>query len=309
MKEFRKTAFFLLFCVILSGCSKPTETQEEEEWKKTITEETLVIPGLKEEYTFLFLTDTHMVVPDEADSDKVEEYANLRFDEFQNEEDISSAEQFREWVDYANEQKIDALLLGGDIIDYPSIANIEYLEENLEQLEMPYLYALGNHDWTFPWEYMTVYGEETYLTQLEPYMQSNSAIHKLETEELIIVAVDNSANQIEPEAMEEYSRILQQGKPIIVMLHVPLLTQSVLTKAKEAWSGQVVLGGGNYGGIYPDEVSAEFIDMTTAEDSPVRAVLAGHVHFADRDMINENIDQIVGDAGYKGSAVLLHVKG
>lgn len=309
MKEFRKTAFFLLFCVLLNGCSKPTETPEEEEWKKTITEETLVIPGLKEEYTFLFLTDTHMVVPDEADSDKVEEYANLRFDEFQNEEDISSAEQFREWVDYANEQKIDALLLGGDIIDYPSIANIEYLEENLEQLEMPYLYALGNHDWTFPWEYMTVYGEETYLTQLEPYMQSNSAIHKLETEELIIAAVDNSANQIEPEAMEEYSRILQQGKPVIVMLHVPLLTQSVLTKAKEAWSGQVVLGGGNYGGIYPDEVSTEFIDMTTAEDSPVRAVLAGHVHFADRDMINENIDQIVGDAGYKGSAVLLHVKG
>lgn len=309
MKEFRKTAFFLLFCVILNGCSKPTETQEEEEWKKTITEETLVIPGLKEEYTFLFLTDTHMVVPDEADSDRVEEYANLRFDEFQNEEDISSAEQFREWVDYANEQKIDALLLGGDIIDYPSIANIEYLEENLEQLEMPYLYALGNHDWTFPWEYMTAYGEEMYLTQLEPYMQSNSAIHKLETEELIIVAVDNSANQIEPEAMEEYSQILQQGKPVIVMLHVPLVTQSVLTKAKETWSGQVVLGGGNYGGIYPDEVSTEFIERTTTKDSPVKAVLAGHVHFADRDMINENIVQIVGDAGYKGSAVLLHVKG
>lgn len=309
VKALKKTTCFLVLCTLLTGCTKPTEAPQEEEWKKTIAEETLVIPGLKEEYTFLFLTDTHMVVPDEADSDKVEEYADLRFDEFQNEEDISSAEQFREWVDYANEQKVDALLLGGDIIDYPSIANIEYLEENLELLEMPYLYALGNHDWTFPWEYMTAYGEETYLTKLEPYMQSNSAIHKLETEELIIVAVDNSANQIEQEAMEEYSQILQQGKPVIVMLHVPLLTQSVLTKAKEAWSGQVVLGGGNYGGIYPDEVSAEFIDMTTAEDSPVRAVLAGHVHFADRDMINENIDQIVGDAGYKGSAVLLHVKG
>lgn len=303
------TVCSLVCCACAARTKKEQNQEPEDEITMHVADEKLEIPGLSGEYTFLYLTDTHMVVPDEADSDKVEAYADLRFDEFQNAEDISSAEQFGAWMEYANEKQVDALLLGGDIIDYPSAANIEHLEENLEKLQMPYLYALGNHDWTFPWEYMTQYGEETYLPMLEPYMQSDSAIHWLELEELILVAVDNSANQIAPEALEEYREILQKGKPVIVMLHVPLLTQSVLTKAKEAWSSAVVLGGGNYGGIYPDEASTEFISLTTAEDSTVVAVLAGHVHFFDKDMINERIVQIVGDAGYKGEALLLTVTG
>ena len=71
----------------------------------------------------------------------------------------------------------------------------------------------------------------------------------------------------------------------------------------------MVLGGGNYGGIYPDEISTEFINLTTAEESPVVAVLAGHEHFYDQDMINENIVQIVGDAGFKSEAVRITITG
>lgn len=308
--------FSFLFCACQSG--KANQNVEEQNtmageqdasWDMHITEETLEIDGLKREYTFLFLTDTHMVVPDGEDSEQIEEYAGQRLAEFRNAEGVASAEQFEQWINYANRQQVDALLLGGDIIDYPSAANIKYLEEHLEKLEMPYLYTAGNHDWTFPWEYMTQYGRETYRPMLEPFMQSDCAIHELEFEDFIIVAVDNSSNQIEPEAMEKYREILNKNKPVIVLLHVPLLTQSVLTKAKEVWSGGVVLGGGNYGGIYPDEISAEFMELTTAGDSPVAAVLAGHVHFYDKDGINERIIQLVGDAGYKGSAVLLRVGG
>lgn len=310
----------VVFLFLLCACQNGKEIQDAEEqdtmaegqdvsWDMHITEETIEVDGLVQEYTFLFLTDTHMVVPGGEDSDQIVEYTEQRLAEFRNEEDVASAEQFEQWMDYANRQQVNALLLGGDIIDCPTAAGIEHLEEHLEKLEMPYLYTPGNHDWTFPWEYMTQYGRETYRPMLEPYMQSNCAIHELELEDLIIVAVDNSTNQIAPEAMEEYRTILEKKKPVIVMLHVPLLTQSVLTKAKEVWSSGVVLGGGNYGGIYPDEVSTEFIELTTAEDSPVVAVLAGHVHFYDRDGINERIIQIVGDAGYKGSAVLLRVNG
>lgn len=307
--------FLVLSAVLPAACQKENADQkakvenEEVPWDMHVGEEIIEVSGVEGEYTFLFLTDTHMVVPDEQDSDKVEKYSELRFDEFQNEEDIASAEQFEQWMTYANEQGVDALLLGGDIIDYPSAANVEHLEENLKKLQAPYLYALGNHDWTFPWEYMTQYGEETYLPMLEPYMQSDSSFHELEFDDLIIVAVDNSANQVDPEAMEEYRNILKKGKPVILMLHVPLLTQSVLTKAKETWSSSVVLGGGNYGGIYPDEVSSEFIELTTAADSPVAAVLAGHVHFYDKDQINDNIVQIVGDGGYKGEALLIRITG
>ena len=79
----------------------------------------------------------------------------------------------------------------------------------------------------------------------------------------------------------------------------------------EAWNSPVVIGAGNFGGIYPNEESEKFISLTTAADSPVELVLAGHVHFYDRDVIEgeKNVLQVVGAAGYQGNAVLIHITG
>ena len=51
--------------------------------------------------------------------------------------------------------------------------------------------------------------------------------------------------------------------------------------------------------------------MTTASDSPVVAVLAGHVHFYDKDVIEgeKDVPQIVGDALFHGSALRLRITG
>jgi len=107
------------------------------------------------------------------------------------------------------------------------------------------------------------------------------------------------------------SRNLAEKKPVILMLHVPLYTEAVLHKAAAVWKGGVVLGGGIHGGIYPDTVSTEFITLTTAKDSPVELVLAGHVHFALKSDIQgeKNIPQIIGDAGYKGKATIIQISG
>lgn len=296
------TATSLLFTI--SGCS-----EQEPEWEKSITEYTIEIPELKEEYSFLFLTDTHMIVRDEQDTQQVEDNAAPRYKDFRNAEGISSSDQFSEWIAYANDQETDGLLLGGDIIDYPSGANVKYLDSQLKELKVPYLYTLGNHDWTYPWEYMTELGEDTYLPMLEPYMKGETAIHYMDCGEFLIVSVDNSSNQVNEDALKQYEEILALGKPVILLVHVPFLTQSVLTKAKRIWKTGVVLGGGNYGGIYPNESSRRFMDMTTAADSPVAAVLAGHVHFADFDYIvgEKKVLQIVGAAGYKGEGALIRV--
>lgn len=295
---------FLMAGMCMSGCASA-------DWEPQIIEEEIVIEGLNGEYEFLYLTDTHMIVQDEADSQQVKENAQARYEEFRNREGVPSAEQFGNWMAYANEEALDGVLLGGDIIDYPSEANIQHLKQNLDTLQMPYVYTLGNHDWTYPWEYMTLTGLETYLPMLDEFMEGNSAVHSRDYGEFVVVAVDNSGNQINDAAMAECERILEEGKPVILMLHVPIVTQSVLGRAKEVWSGGVVLGAGNYGGIYPNETSQKFMDMITAEDSPVAAVLAGHVHFYDKDYIDgpKKVLQIVGDGGFKGSAVRITVKG
>lgn len=299
---------------LLTGCSgqRPAEQKTTlREFEPNIIETELVIEGLTGEYDLLLVADSHAIVASKEDSLQEAENKAERLPMFQNEKGVTSAEQLTGLLEYANAEAVDAVLLAGDIIDEPSAANIAYLNERLAALKMPCLYTLGNHDWTFPWEYMTDTGKETYLPLLAPYMEENPVIHKLDMGEFVIVAVDNSANQVNAEALQEYAEILREGKPVLVLVHVPFLTQSVLGKAKESWSTPVVIGGGNWGGIYPDENSDSFVAMTLASDSPVEAVLAGHVHFYDEDVMEgeKNVTQIVADAGFHGSAVKIHIRG
>ncbi len=297
--------------ILLPGCGRTEEDGSGQKWEKHITEETLSIEGLDREFTLLFLTDTHMVVPGENATEQERENEALRSPEFVNEEGVPSWEQFPGWIRYANENKVDAVLLGGDIIDTPSEANLKWLEEQLSQLEMPYLYVNGNHDWTYPWEYMTETGRETYLPLLEPLMQDSTAIQRLDFGGFLVVGIDDSTNQVAPEALETYENILKEDRPVIVMAHVPFMTQSVLARAREAWGSPVVIGAGNFGGIYPNEDSERFTALTLGADSPVELVLAGHVHFYDRDVMEgeKQVLQLVGGAGFQGNAILLHVTG
>lgn len=93
------------------------------------------------------------------------------------------------------------------------------------------------------------------------------------------------------------------------MLHVPFYTQPLLDKTSSVWQNSVVLGGGVHGGIYPNDISAEFIGLITSKDSPVAAVLAGHVHLSDISYIQgeKEILQITGDAGFKGKGTIIHI--
>lgn len=279
-----------------------------------ITEETIAMPGVQRDYDILFITDTHAMEVSEEDPDMVREYQRVRRQQMYGRENGADPGNLEDWVSYANAVDADAVFLGGDIIDCPSRGNLDYLETQLGRLKMPYLYTLGNHDWTFPWEYMTEKGRELYLPQLQEYMGGDAALHTWETEDLLAVAVDDSPGQINAgirgDTLERYRELLEKGKPVILLMHVPLLTQSALERAKKEWPSSVVLGGGNYGGIYPNETSGEFIELTTAADSPVELALSGHLHFYDRDDIEgeRKILQLVGNAGFQGGGVMLHIR-
>lgn len=315
------TIAVLLSTAFLCACASSPPLNETSEFTKTdeiqeviITENNLDsyelnIPEISGEYRFLFLTDSHITITGGLDSKTVRDYSAHRLSQFRQETGLVSSQIFTAFMNFTKEEPLDGLLLGGDIIDSPSSANIKFLSDSLNNLKLPYIYTLGNHDWTYPWEYMTENAVTKYLSALSPYMEENPAIHTQEFEDFTIVSVDNSSNQINPAALDEYKKILTAKKPVILMLHVPLYTESLLTKTSKQWSGSVVLGGGIHGGFYPNNVSAEFIRLTTAEDSPVVLVLAGHVHLGDKsDIIGEkSIPQITGDAAYKGRASMIHI--
>lgn len=71
-----------------------------------INKKELTIEGLQEEYYFLHITDTHAG------------RENLTRD------GISAAERLKEYVEYANEERLSGVLLTGDIIDNPALENL-----------------------------------------------------------------------------------------------------------------------------------------------------------------------------------------
>ena len=101
---------------------------------------------MKHEYNFLFISDVHTDVSNVVYHNAWNSYKNQRIDLFTNQKGMKSNEQLKEWIKICNREKFDALLLGGDIIDFGDEANIKFIRKNLKSLQIPYLYARGNHD-------------------------------------------------------------------------------------------------------------------------------------------------------------------
>jgi len=64
-----------------------------------------------------------------------------------------------------------------------------------------------------------------------------------------------------------------------------------------------------HGGIAPNEISTDLWYKTHDEESPIKVVLAGHVHFPYEEELSETTLQIITDAAFKGNAVKLHILG
>ncbi len=277
-----------------------------------VEEQTIVVPGLEGTYRYLFLSDTHIITLNGEETQQQLDNALPRRDTlFLDAQGRKPEETFQVWMAYANEQKVDAVLLGGDIIDFPSRSNLDFLEENLEKLEMPVLYVPGNHDWTYPWEYMTEKGKNEYLTALAPFMRGTPAAQVLENEELVLLGVDDSSNQIDPAALETVRKAVQKGKPVIILQHVPFAAEKLVREAAQVWKNPVALGMGAAGGIYPNEASQEYRKLVLENAGPVKAVLAGHIHMRETDVMAENsgIVQYTAAPGYLGQGILLTVTG
>jgi len=288
---------------------------EEKKYITDVYQETIQIPGITGEYTFLFAADTHFTAVDEEDTDQIKENALARSGGFVNGNGFSSMAQFPYLIERANRKKYDALLLGGDIIDFPTKANIDFLDKNLAKLRIPYLYTLGNHDFTFPWEYFTEKSYDEYLPMLKSFVPKQDGWSILELDEFLILSVDNSTDQFNKKALDGLNEAFGKNKPVIVLLHVPLEPKendTLLKKTIEVWGegkngrSKVLLGSN---GKRPNEDSTKFMEKMFEKDSPVAAILTGHIHFYHKDNLEHNVVQIITDASYKGAVMEITIKG
>lgn len=255
--------------------------------------------GLQKEYKIVFVNDLHMQVNSDEIEKEQKDFMTQRIGEFS----YNGMTTYENWQSIPRAiSKLDAdfVIFGGDILDFCSEANAEALKDGFSQLKTPYMYLRSDHD-VEPYWLSDTNAEK--CMNLQNNVADNSSVLWQDLGEVIVLGINNSHNNISEEALEIIKNVFAMGKPVIVATHIPF-DQSEGTELKE-FSERVRDGRHLYWGVegekYPNEYTQEFMSMIYAEESPVIAVLAGHLHDGWEGTISNNtIEHIFGPC-YKGN--------
>lgn len=277
-----------------------------------IEETTVDIEGMNGRFNIFFLADSHISKCDDRDRDLMMKAArrSLMFKK----DGMNSWDRFDMLIREGKNSKSDIVVMGGDIVDSAMYASIEHVRNRISTLDVPYMYYMGNHDFEYGNEYFTPLSYSKYLPRLED-MHGKSSYQVREYDDFIIFAADDNNSQMNREILDAFKKEITKGKPVILALHVPIEPvtgdRALIEKCAEVYGenaakkSQLIMGPN---GCVPNRITQEFIDLVLSDESPVIMVLAGHLHFYHKDMLNEKIVQIVTGPAYSGEALKITVK-
>ena len=192
----------------------------------------IVWPEIREKPRFRVIGDTHFNYFDERDRAYAGNYARMSClaGKDVNLPSQSPHKYFEEALSTAKSDRIDAILLVGDILSFPTLANVEYAKKKLDACGVPWIYIAGNHDWHFEglagssahlrarWiekRLMPLYGDGD-----DPLMFSRVV------KGVRIVAIDNSTYLLSRAQVDFWRAEAAKGEPVILMMHIPLYVKS-----------------------------------------------------------------------------------
>ncbi len=279
-----------------------------------IQEETVTISGIRRDYRMLLIADTHISLCDARDPALLKK-AQARREAFERESGKNAVRTFHNLVTESVEGKDDLTIFAGDITDSAMYASVDFVQKEIERLEHPYLYVTGNHDFEYGEEYFSKKAYRKYFPRLFPLTKTTEQYTLMEYDDLIVAGINDKNNQFDKKAVQALLPYLKGTKPVILVMHVPLQPQyehSALEQQADAVWGlsnagrcRVLLGET---ACKPNKTTQKLLDAVFAADSPVAAVFAGHIHFYNRSMVNEQSTQLVTGAGYYGDAVRIFVQ-
>lgn len=331
MKKF--AVFIVCMSVLLCGCAdKDTaagrgslkaeedvsehinEASDDEEKKTsvpgeqlTLQEETveIKIPEAGREYTFVFISDLHIIAGDgQVKEEKLEEVKS-RTNLFVNADGIPAKLQWELLPGVVGSYGPDAVLLGGDMVDFASDENLDSMEKGLELFDTDVMYVRADHDYASWYTGL----EDSYILDRYKKMNPCEEVSVMEMDGFFIVGVDNSTSQISDEALAELKDVFAKRKPIVLLTHVPvnsLVDDSLKVQSEAAWGGRnLAWGEGCY--YEPDGNTQEFLDMIYAEDTPVVDILCGHLHLTWDGPVTRQVHQHVFSAAFEGNIGIVKV--
>lgn len=259
-----------------------------------IIEKTLEIEGLKEPKDALVITDTHLTLADERENEYGLELQAERSRMFPN-----GYKGFEEIKEYVKKTSPDVVIGCGDIVDFPSHKNLEYIDDFFNNYCKEYVYAFGNHDWNYPKTYNSIYNWRGNVPKFNKVLKNgNPYVQVVDLGGVLIVAVDTNTDKIFPETIAQLKEVGKQGKPMILAMHCGFYTPKTAELVMDVQSRNMLLVVGvpdeeeekvKYcKTCMRDENSDEFIRMMYDPEFPVVASFYGHVHceFKEKDYIS-----------------------
>ena len=263
-------AFAILFC----ACTNNGNNAFSDEGYTV--DEVNIEAGLEHPVRLIVINDLHLQINNDEVAADQKEFMINRIKEF-SVGGLSTQKRWKKLPKLINAVDADYVLFAGDMLDFNSEATTSTFKKGLDTLNKPYMYVRADHDMECYWQ-----AEASYAASVERQaaVSDLNEIQVADLGEIVIMGVNFTQNNISAEALEEVKEVMAMGKPVVVLTHIPIgqwqgtelqtYSESVRNNRRLYWAPGA--------DKEPDANTAAYIDLIYAEDSPVVAVLAGHLH-------------------------------
>ena len=296
-----KKIFILILCVISTIAAADARGRRHEVTVVSNREQVKIYSSAVEDTLRIFvIADTHLWLSDERE-EPYREYSkrmaaayNLT-NHFRTGSATNPEQAFRQTVALAKARGADVVALIGDILSYPSQRGVEFVQEVMQEYDMPYYYTCGNHDWHYEGmqgsshELRSQWREE----RLKPLFQGfDPDGYGVTVSGVRLLFVDSSNYQIEPQQLRFIRQEVRRGEPFILFQHIPMYAPS-----RPVGYG---IGHPEWGAKVDDSYKIERREQWPASHTQIDydyydaivnapnllATFAGHVHSYGCDIIN-----------------------
>ncbi len=267
---------------------------------------------VKDTVRMIVIGDTHLSIADSREEpyhqySKRMAAAYRKTRHFQTGKETNPRKSFTETLALAKKTQADGIAIVGDMFSFPSEAAVDWALDALKQVNVPFYYTCGNHDWHY--EGMTGSSKDLRETwvgkRLLPMFQGNNPLcYAKEIKGVRFLFVDNSTYEILPEQLAFIKKEIKTRKPLVLLMHIPLYAQGRSVGfgcAHPDWGEKT----DNHYTIerrekWPAEghskVTMEFYKRVVNAPNMI-GIFAGHIHPQSVDVIN-GIPQVVAPANF-----------